>query len=548
MKEFNLDRLENADDETIRRMSDNFRAVSDKKISEMYIRAEKMYNERKENAADSAEIQTVKIVEYRSSVRKKIIAAASAFIVIAGGFVLFNKSSDRNTYISTEIISENNSDDEELNEKEYLSPFGDFSKWKIRCTDPAYVPYLLVAEPETVKNLSEIFNSSEWKEVSSNNAWDGERATMWLNDGENCYELTVCPNNFIDVTTGEKTVHYIVSEDITAAARKAAYPDDIHGKLIWSSPENLTEEGVWINNETVPDEIFEPYEPEEMKDKIIKTDEPIYEFDYNPSEIESIGELSDNIVIGRVDSISCPSRGLSEDGRSAVTQISVTVSSDTEGVFTEGDKVNLYMLGGYISLRESLGELLYKSDEEKDNTFIHEIVWSGEVPFTGKEYAFYISEYNGEYSIPGGEYGILYKCDNTYIRRNYNSFEFYDIDDLRSYLISREEAETLGKIKQLYPEFFENKNSPSVEIYVWKMTEDIYMCGLTPVTNRNKTDEELMKLQGKALTLDECRLFLKARRVKTGNFAVFPIKQPYSSYFGEIDDDDFENILGHLTK
>ena len=73
------------------------------------------------------------------------------------------------------------------------------------------------------------------------------------------------------------------------------------------------------------------------------------------------------------------------------------------------------------------------TEEEIDNEYYHEIIFSGEVPIIGKEYAFFVSEgKNGLYNSVGFEFGILYKCGKVYIQRNSNGFSLYDIDDIKA--------------------------------------------------------------------------------------------------------------------
>lgn len=52
MKDLDLDRLENTDNDNIQKLSDNFRAVSDKDISRLYKKTEEKYNSIKNNASD----------------------------------------------------------------------------------------------------------------------------------------------------------------------------------------------------------------------------------------------------------------------------------------------------------------------------------------------------------------------------------------------------------------------------------------------------------------------------------------------------------------
>lgn len=103
----------------------------------------------------------------------------------------------------------------------------------------------------------------------------------------------------------------------------------------------------------------------------------------------------------------------------------------------------------------------------------------------------------------------------------------------------------MNKLKKLYPEFFETEGTPfkGVEVYVWQMAENSYMCGLMFGTNRNKTDDEILSLQEKALTVDEAKAILNVRGIAQEDVFVIPVKQPYSSYYYEIDDEYKERVI-----
>ncbi|MBQ4225049.1 MAG: hypothetical protein II664_01900, partial [Oscillospiraceae bacterium] len=69
-----------------------------------------------------------------------------------------------------------------------------------------------------------------------------------------------------------------------------------------------------------------------------------------------------------------------------------------------------------------------------------------------------------------------------------------------------------------------------------------YRCGMMSGTNRNKTEEEIMSLQSKSLSIDEAKAILKETGVKKDDIIVMPISQPYSSYAYEINDEYIDRI------
>ncbi len=101
----------------------------------------------------------------------------------------------------------------------------------------------------------------------------------------------------------------------------------------------------------------------------------------------------------------------------------------------------------------------------------------------------------------------------------------------------------MGKLQEIYPEFFNLKGDPfkGVEVYVWQMSEDSYSCGLMFGTNRTKTDEEIWDLTKKALTIDEAKAILDQCANKDEVF-IIPVIQPISSYAYTIDDEYIKKV------
>lgn len=97
---------------------------------------------------------------------------------------------------------------------------------------------------------------------------------------------------------------------------------------------------------------------------------------------------------------------------------------------------------------------------------------------------------------------------------------------------------SMKNIKEKYQEFFAIEGEPfkGIELYVWQMADGVYYCGLMFGTNRNKTHEEILALQEKALTVDETKALLSDLNVSNDTVVIYPIAQPYSSYLYAIDD------------
>ena len=100
-------------------------------------------------------------------------------------------------------------------------------------------------------------------------------------------------------------------------------------------------------------------------------------------------------------------------------------------------------------------------------------------------------------------------------------------------------VETKSRIEELrakYPEYFELSSFKGIEVYVWQMSEHNYSCGLMSGTNRNKTDEEILNLASKPLSVEEAKMILNELGVKKEDVFIIPVVQPISSYRYEIDD------------
>ena len=99
-------------------------------------------------------------------------------------------------------------------------------------------------------------------------------------------------------------------------------------------------------------------------------------------------------------------------------------------------------------------------------------------------------------------------------------------------------------LKGKYPEYFNLSGFKGIEVYVWQMAENSYRCGLMEGTNRNKTDDEITALQFKSLSIEEAKVILDEIDAEKESIIVYPIVQPYSSYYYEIDDEYRQRVTG----
>lgn len=104
------------------------------------------------------------------------------------------------------------------------------------------------------------------------------------------------------------------------------------------------------------------------------------------------------------------------------------------------------------------------------------------------------------------------------------------------------EERSVETLKEKYPEYFELSDFKGIEVYVWQVGENVYRCGLMSGTNRNKTEEEILALAFKSLTVDEAKAILAELGVENDRVFAIPITQPTSSYAYEIDDEYRERV------
>lgn len=452
--DLDLRALENADNEAIERMSESYKAVADSDRDRLFERSVRLFNERTDEISDTESGSTVVsgVEPYRRPLWHKLLAAASALLIVAGlgagGAVMLKNRKNR-----PDVNFNDSSETEAGSEAAAVNaPFGDISEARVRFTSPAYVPYLYEADADEVRSLAEAFNRSQWEEADADAPRpDGESALVYVNSGGQTFSLEFYGDNTVAWENGGAVTRYRVSEEASAAAYSAANPEVLQGRLIWSRIEDLNADGVWKNNEPVPEKIFEePAVPEELKGKTIKVYEPLYEFAFNFSGIEEDAAHSDNIIIGRVDNIydyvvSGIGRGTGASG-TAYTVIEITVTGDISGVVSAGDKVAVEMIGGYISMRDLNGDTLGMrggkygdgsniTDEEIDNTYYYIKCEYNGLPIVGKEYAFCVNGKSDKgYPLVGQGYGMLYKCDNIYIQQNADGFRYYELGELEELL------------------------------------------------------------------------------------------------------------------
>lgn len=95
-------------------------------------------------------------------------------------------------------------------------------------------------------------------------------------------------------------------------------------------------------------------------------------------------------------------------------------------------------------------------------------------------------------------------------------------------VISQEKSPEIDELREKYPEYFELGTSKGLEVYVWQLAESNYCFGLMGGTNREKTLDELMALEG--ATAEEMALILSTYEIEDRDIFVIPWQNPISSY------------------
>lgn len=435
-KKLNLNLLENADNETIKILSEQYPPVDEEEFLRLFDKTEKIYKERTEKSENYITV----VSKSKMNIWFKILATVSALLVVT--VIGIRLETMKNSESPSSAFPDNTEQKNPV--LEISAPFGDISGDKVRCMAPAYAPYLLDITDDVVEKLAFDFNFAKWEKADINTPRpDGEAYSVFVyNDGQP-FRLIFYSDYTVDYEKDGDISKYSISDEVYNTVCSAVQPENsslLSSNLIPCKIEDVTAEGVWKNNEPVPEKIFEiPAVPDEFKEKTIIEKILVYNLPCDFDKIENIAKNSENIITGTVESLSYRPSGNYETGRNAETIISITVSDDANGIVSPGERVEIITAGGYISARDMIEvsdeDVLSDENIDIDNTCYKMMAISEEKPMLGKEYAFFVaSRDNGEYSAVGVEYGILYKCDNLFIQKNSAGYNFFDINDLMGML------------------------------------------------------------------------------------------------------------------
>ncbi len=137
---------------------------------------------------------------------------------------------------------------------------------------------------------------------------------------------------------------------------------------------------------------------------------------YAPT-MDNIVSHADGAIRGTVQGITYTSLGEASLGKNAWTVIRVKTEKTLAGDIPAGGTLDIYTFGGYIPLREKLGDSLEAhgssmTEEGLDNSVVYQYSDESALPEIGKTYIFYLVEPNeampqGSYERLCGSYGQL---------------------------------------------------------------------------------------------------------------------------------------------
>lgn len=259
-KELDLDVLENADDDTIKKIASDCPASEEEK-ERMFAISRKIYKERTNESNDTDSIQVSGVERYKKPVWQKIVAAAAVLTLTAGavtGGALMLKRGHTNSLAGAS----------ETEIKVKVSPFGDLSSHEVRMMTAAIAPAVFVPKEELRTAMLSSFNEGEWTETDIDTPVpDGETVQAFLRKDDDIFKFVLYSDGTILYSNGETQSRWQVSEDIINAICAASEFDIESGDVLLytSDPYDDLLHKVWEATTEVPqdpeDDFIDIYNP-----------------------------------------------------------------------------------------------------------------------------------------------------------------------------------------------------------------------------------------------------------------------------------------------
>ena len=170
-KELNLDALENADEDTIRKIAADCPA-SDEEKERMFAMSRKIYNERTKESEYKNDMEVSGVDVYRKPAWHKFAAAAAALVIgagaIAGGVMLKRNSNSKPPVVDS------------MTDK-MMCPIGDLSLCSVRISTAAIAPAVFQPSEYERQKITTALTIGQWEEISLDTPLpDGEYVTLYF--------------------------------------------------------------------------------------------------------------------------------------------------------------------------------------------------------------------------------------------------------------------------------------------------------------------------------------------------------------------------------
>ena len=254
-KELNLDVLENADEDTIKKIAADCPA-SDEEKERMFAMSRKIYKERTKESEYKNDMEVSGVDVYKRPAWLKFAAAAAAFAIAAGpvtgGGILLKRHRTQPKVDSSET------------EERAMSPFGDLSGCRVRLTNAAIAPAVFEPNEENRTALLTALNEGEWDKISLDTPLpDGETELIYLMNGTKPCRLTLYGDHTICYEDNSSKERYEIDIDTENAVREAIkYDPEAGDELIYLDVNDLNNiNSVWLTTSSLNPDYADVYIP-----------------------------------------------------------------------------------------------------------------------------------------------------------------------------------------------------------------------------------------------------------------------------------------------
>ncbi len=139
-------------------------------------------------------------------------------------------------------------------------------------------------------------------------------------------------------------------------------------------------------------------------------------------------------------------------------------------------------------------------------------------------------------AVPDTHLANWWAADYNYDGR----LDVFDLCLMKRELIYGGIVQPTTDLRTKFPEYYDQPTTKGLEVYLWQDTNDSYKCGLLMGTNRNKTDEEIIRLTKNGATIEQMKVILASYNIDKDMIVIIPIQVSETSY--EIAESDFVSV------